>query len=125
MDPVLQWQKTLSDVDERSDPYQQRSSFLQRRASRLVRCGEKYFAILIGLQKSFKWVYVLIDLYLFSCIIVSFQAAIFIERHMKAVGKIAFLSQQFQQVDAVSFATGLLFSCKKSYKLLRDVLCMY
>ena len=40
MDPVLQWQKTLSDVDERSDPYQQRSSFLQRRVSRLARCGE-------------------------------------------------------------------------------------
>ena len=40
MDPVLQWQKTLSDVDERSDPYQQRSSFLQRRVSRLAHCGE-------------------------------------------------------------------------------------
>ena len=62
---------------------------------------------------------------LFSSIIVSFQAAIFIERHMKAVSKIAFLSQQFQQVDAVSFATGLLFSCKKSYKLLRDVYVLH
>ena len=54
---------------------------------------------------------------LFSSIIVSFQAAIFIERHMKAVSKIAFLSQQFQQVDAVSFATGLLFSCKKKLQI--------
>ena len=62
---------------------------------------------------------------LFSSIIVSFQAAIFIERHMKAVSKIAFLRQQFQQVDAVSFATGLLFSCKKSCKLLRDVYVLH